>query len=78
MNFKACTKIKKNTNDKQQTDSRRTKTMYDYLEAMKSDIKDYIKNEVNPAEYSDREELETLKVVINTTQTELNRKVRRI
>ena len=32
--------------------------MYNYLEAMKSDIKDYIKNEVNTANYSDREELE--------------------
>lgn len=33
--------------------------MYNYLEAMKSDIKDYIKYEVNIAEYSDREELES-------------------
>lgn len=32
--------------------------MYNYLEAMKSDIKDYIKNEVNTSNYSDREELE--------------------
>lgn len=32
--------------------------MYNYLEAMKSDIKDYIKNEVNTSDYSDREELE--------------------
>lgn len=32
--------------------------MYNYLEAMKSDIKDYIKNEVNISNYSDREELE--------------------
>lgn len=32
--------------------------MYNYLEAMKSDIKDYIKNEINTANYSDREELE--------------------
>lgn len=33
--------------------------MYNYLEAMKSDIKDYIKNEVNTSNYSDREELES-------------------
>lgn len=33
--------------------------MYNYLEAMKSDIKDYIKNEINTANYSDREELES-------------------
>lgn len=32
--------------------------MYNYLKAMKSDIKDYIKNEVNTSNYSDREELE--------------------
>ena len=32
--------------------------MYNYLESMKSDIKDYIKNEINTANYSDREELE--------------------
>lgn len=32
--------------------------MYNYLKAMKSDIKDYIKNEVNISYYSDREELE--------------------
>lgn len=32
--------------------------MYNYLEAMKSDIKDYIKNEVNTSNYSDRKELE--------------------
>nr|DAW20682.1 MAG TPA: hypothetical protein [Caudoviricetes sp.] len=32
--------------------------MYNYLEAMKFDIKDYIKNEVNTSNYSDREELE--------------------
>ena len=32
--------------------------MYNYLESMKSDIKDYIKNEVNTSNYSDREELE--------------------
>lgn len=31
---------------------------YDYLEAMKSDIMDYIRNEVNTNEFSDREELE--------------------
>lgn len=33
--------------------------MYNYLEAMKSDIMDYIKNEINTANYSDREELES-------------------
>lgn len=32
--------------------------MYNYLEAMKSDIKDYIKNKINTFNYSDREELE--------------------
>jgi hypothetical protein len=32
--------------------------MYNYLKAMKSDIKDYIKNEVNISYYSDREKLE--------------------
>lgn len=32
--------------------------MYNYLETMKSDIKDYIKNEVNTSDYSNREELE--------------------
>ena len=32
--------------------------MYNYLESMKTDIKDYIKNEVNTSDYSDREELE--------------------
>ena len=32
--------------------------MYDYLEAMKSDIMDYIRNEVNTNEFSSREELE--------------------
>ena len=32
--------------------------MYNYLEAIKSDIKDYIENEVNTSNYSDREELE--------------------
>ncbi len=32
--------------------------MYNYLEAMKSDIKDYIKNEINTTNYFDREELE--------------------
>ena len=32
--------------------------MYDYLEAMKSDIMDYIHNEVNTSEFSSREELE--------------------
>lgn len=33
--------------------------MYNYLESMKSDIKDYIKNEINTANYSDRDELES-------------------
>ena len=32
--------------------------MYDYLEAMKSDIMDYIRNEVNTNEFADREDLE--------------------
>ena len=32
--------------------------MYDYLEAMKQDIMDYIRNEVNTSEFSSREELE--------------------
>ena len=32
--------------------------MYDYLEAMKSDIIDYIRNDVNTDEFSSREELE--------------------
>ena len=32
--------------------------MYDYLEAMKQDIMDYIREEVNAGEFSDREELE--------------------
>lgn len=32
--------------------------MYNYLDAMKNDIKDYIENEVNTSNYSDREELE--------------------
>ena len=32
--------------------------MYNYLEAMKSDIMDYIRNEVNTNEFSDREDLE--------------------
>ena len=32
--------------------------MYNYLEAMKSDIMDYIRNEVNTSEFSNREELE--------------------
>ena len=31
---------------------------YDYLEAMKSDVLDYIREEVNASEFSDREELE--------------------
>ena len=32
--------------------------MYNYLEAMKQDIMDYIRNEVNTNEFSNREELE--------------------
>ena len=32
--------------------------MYDYLEAMKSDIIDYVRNDVNTDEFSSREELE--------------------
>ena len=32
--------------------------MYDYLEAMKQDIMDYIRNEVNTNEYADRDELD--------------------
>ena len=32
--------------------------MYNYLEAMKSDIMDYIRDEVNTSEFSSREELE--------------------
>ena len=32
--------------------------MYNYLEAMKSDIMDYIRNEVNTNEFADREDLE--------------------
>ena len=31
---------------------------YDYLEVMKSDIIDYIRNEVNASEYADRDELD--------------------
>lgn len=31
---------------------------YDYLEAMKSDVLDYIREEVNTSEFSDREDLE--------------------
>lgn len=31
---------------------------YDYLEAMKSDVIDYIREEVNASEFSDREDLE--------------------
>ena len=33
--------------------------MYNYLKAMKSDIKNYIENEINTSNYSDREELES-------------------
>ena len=32
--------------------------MYNYLEAMKSDIMDYIRSEVNTNEYADRDELD--------------------
>lgn len=32
--------------------------MYDYLEAMKSDISDYIRDEINTRDYNDRDELE--------------------
>ena len=32
--------------------------MYNYLEAMKQDIMDYIRNEVNTNEYADRDELD--------------------
>ena len=32
--------------------------MYNYLNAMKNDIEDYIKNEINTTNYSNREELE--------------------
>ena len=31
---------------------------YDYMEAMKSDIMDYIRNDVNTSEYADRDELD--------------------
>ena len=33
--------------------------MYNYFDAMKNDIEDYIKNEINTANYSDRDELES-------------------
>lgn len=33
--------------------------MYNYIDAMKNDIEDYIKNEINTANYSDRDELES-------------------
>lgn len=33
-------------------------TMYNYLEAMKSNIMDYIRNDVNTSEYADRDELD--------------------
>lgn len=33
--------------------------MYNYLEAMKEDIKEYINNEINLADYADRDELES-------------------
>lgn len=33
--------------------------MYNYLEAMKNDIKEYINNEINLADYADRDELES-------------------
>lgn len=32
--------------------------MYNYLEAMKEDIKEYISNEINLADFTDRDELE--------------------
>lgn len=35
-----------------------TTTNYNYIEAMKEDIKEYIKNEVTLSDYSDRDELE--------------------
>ena len=31
--------------------------MYDYLEAVKDDVKEYIRNEVNAGDYSDRDEM---------------------
>ena len=31
--------------------------MYDYLEAVKDDVKEYIENEVNVGDYSDRDEM---------------------
>lgn len=33
--------------------------MYNYLEAMKNDIKEYINNNINLADYADRDELES-------------------
>lgn len=33
--------------------------MYNYLEAMKKDITEYINNEINLADYADRDELES-------------------
>lgn len=33
-------------------------TMYNYLEEMKNDVMEYINNEINLADYEDREELE--------------------
>ena len=33
--------------------------MYNYLEAMKNDITEYINNEINLADYADRDELES-------------------
>ena len=32
--------------------------MYDYLEGMRSDILDYIRDEINTRDYNDRDELE--------------------
>lgn len=32
--------------------------MYNYLEEMKSDVMEYINNEINLADYEDRDELE--------------------
>lgn len=37
---------------------REEKTMYNYYEAMKEDVKEAIKNDYNPADYDDRDEFE--------------------
>ena len=34
--------------------------MYNYLEEMKSDVMEYINNEINLADYEDRDELEVI------------------